>query len=139
MKNDNVMQFGQGNSYPLMSGWPYFTSAMPNPWFGQYPGNSIVPRVDVIETDSAVIYAFELPGADGKQLNLEISDTEVALNAPMSHPKKHIKSTYVYQERPKGSYIRLLKPPLGVNLEEAKANYENGILEVTFPKTQQKT
>lgn len=41
---------------------------------------------------------------------------------------------YIYQERPKGAYVRILAPPVGVNLDEVKAEFKDGIMEVVFPK-----
>lgn len=134
MKSDPSIQEGQGHSYPLMSGWPYFTSAMPNPWLGQSAVGTIMPRMDVIETDSSIVYIYDLAGTDGNQLNLEVSASEIALTAPVSASGKYSNASYIYQERPKGSYVRLLVPPAGVNLDEVKADFQNGILEVTFPK-----
>lgn len=134
MNIDPVIQGNQSHSYPLMSGWPYFTSAMPSPWLGQSAAGTIIPRLDIIETDTAIIYIYELAGADGTQLNLEVSSSEVALTAPLAVANKYPNASYIYQERPKGSYTRIVMPPAGVNLDEVRADFQNGILEVTFPK-----
>lgn len=136
MKNEPLNQGGQSNSYPLMSGWPYFTSAMPNPWLGQNAAGTIIPRMDIIETDSSIVYIYDLAGADGSQLNLEVSRTDVAITAPIGSSPRHPNATFIYQERPKGTYCRLLAPPAGVNTDEVSADFQNGILEVTFPKLQ---
>lgn len=139
MNIDPSSRGNQGHSYPLMSGWPYFTSAMPNPWLGQNTMGTIIPKMDVIETDSSIIYIYDLPGADGSQLNLEVSKSEVALTVPVAATGKYANASYIYQERPKGSYVRLLIPPAGVNVDEVKADFQNGIMEVVFPKLPKKT
>jgi len=139
MNIDPAGRGNQGHSYPLMSGWPYFTSAMPNPWLGQNTMGTIIPKMDVIETDSSIIYIYDLPGADGSQLNLEVSESEVALTVPVAVTGKYSNASYIYQERPKGSYVRLLMPPAGVNVDEVKADFQNGIMEVVFPKLPKKS
>ncbi|MHB1042119.1 MAG: Hsp20/alpha crystallin family protein [Eubacteriales bacterium] len=48
-------------------------------------------------------------------------------------------AVYHYQERLKGNYARILAPPANVNTGELTANYENGILEVVFPKIEKQT
>ncbi|MCL6560474.1 MAG: Hsp20/alpha crystallin family protein [Firmicutes bacterium] len=134
---DPTVQEGHSNSYPLMSGWPYFTSAMPNQWIGQGTAGTIVPRMDIIEDPTSFVYIYDLAGADGNQLNLEVSPSEVALTVPVAPSLKPGDAVYIYQERPKGSYARLVSPPVGVDLDKVKADFRNGILEVTFPKRSQ--
>ncbi|MCL6634149.1 MAG: Hsp20/alpha crystallin family protein [Peptococcaceae bacterium] len=136
---EQATQGNQSHSYPLMSGWPYFTSAMPNPWLIHGAAGTIIPRMDILETDSSIIYVYDLAGADGSQLNLEVSSSEVALTAPLAASSKHANAVYVYQERPRGSYCRVVMPPAGVNLDEIKADYHNGVLEITFPKLKPKS
>jgi len=129
-----VIHGNQNHSYPLMNGWPNFTSAMPNPWLGQNAAGTIIPRMDIIETDAAIVYIYDLAGADSTQLNLEVSSSEVVLTAPLVVANKYPDIKYIYQERQKGSYARIVMPPAGVNMDEVKADLQNGILEVTFPK-----
>ncbi|OPY59099.1 MAG: Spore protein SP21 [Pelotomaculum sp. PtaU1.Bin035] len=135
MNSDPTILAEESHSYPLMSGWPYSTSAMPGPWFGQNPVGAIIPKVDIIETDSSVIYIFDLAGADSSKIELEISASEISIKAPVATPdNKHLNDRYIYQERPKGTYARLLAPPANVNLDEVKADFKDGILKVNFPK-----
>ncbi|MDD4168937.1 MAG: Hsp20/alpha crystallin family protein [Desulfotomaculaceae bacterium] len=134
MNSDPAIQEVQNHSYPLMSGWPYMTSAMPDPLIGQK--GTMIPRVNIVETDSSIVYYCDLAGADGSKLSLEISALEIAINAPAPSPAaKHPNSRYIYQERPNGSYARLLITPANVNIDKVEANYNsNGILEIIFPK-----
>ncbi|MDF9407300.1 MAG: Spore protein SP21 [Pelotomaculum sp. PtaB.Bin013] len=131
MNKDPSIQEEQ-NSYPLMSGWPFSTSAMPNPWL-QYVTGTIIPKVDIIENDSSIIYIYDLAGADSSKLNLEVSEFEVVITAPVV-PSQQPNIQYIYQERPKGRYERILLPPKNVNIEGIKADFKDGILEVKFPK-----
>ena len=132
------LQNSQGNSYPLMSGWPCSTSAMPNPWVGQSAAATILPRMDIIETDSSVVYVYDLPGADSSQINFKVSALQVAISAPLV-VKNYSNTCYIYQERPRGSYFRIIQPPAGVSLDEVKADFHNGTLEIIFPKLPTKT
>ncbi|MDD3653091.1 MAG: Hsp20/alpha crystallin family protein [Desulfotomaculaceae bacterium] len=138
MNGDPVIQEEQ-NSYPLMSGGPYMTSAMPNTLIGQK--GTVIPRVNIIETDSSIIYYCDLAGADGSKLNLEISKFETAINAPAPNPaEKHPNARYIYQERPNGYYARILVTPANVSIDEVEANFNNsGILEIIFPKLSPKS
>lgn len=125
-------------SYPLMSGWPAFTSAMPNPWDERTISNTAFPRVDIIENESSVMYLFEIPGADAQNLNLEVSATELYLTAPLAVNKLYENARFIYRERPGSDYSRVLSLPRGVVIDEIKADYRNGILEVVLPKQKNK-
>ena len=124
----------QTHSYPLMSGCPCSTSAMPNPWLGQAGAMNVIPKVDILENETSVVYLFEMAGADKSQLNLEVSKSEVAVSAPVAINARHNCSVRHYQERTSGNYARILATPPNVNTEDITANFENGILEVIFPK-----
>lgn len=100
------------------------------------PAYSVLPRVDILDTEAHVIYLFELPGAEPDKLSLEISPSEVALNAPMETTARFERAAFLYQERPKGTYARLLTPPPNVDLDNVSADYRYGLLEVRFPKKQ---
>ncbi len=121
-------------SYPLMGGWSSSTSAMPNPWHERAIPNSTFPRVDILENESSVIYLFELPGADAQKLNLEVSATEIYLTAPLAIKKHYENARFIYRERPGSDYSRVLSIPRGAVIDDIKADYHNGILEVVIPK-----
>lgn len=125
-------------SYPLMSGWPSFTSAMPNPWHERTVSNSTFPRVDIIENDSSIMYFFEIPGADAQRINLEVSATEIYLTAPLANNKHYENARFIYRERPGSDYSRVLSIPRSVVIDDIKADYRNGVLEVTLPKQKNK-
>lgn len=98
-----------------------------------HTGINIVPRLDVVDSDSHIIYIFDIPGADASKLNLEVSPTEVVISAPTeTHTPPG--TSLLYQERPKGSYTRIVSPPANVNIDEVSADYKNGVLLVRFPK-----
>lgn len=139
MNSDPAIQEEQNHSYPLTSGRPYMTSAMPDPLIGQ-KGN-MIPRVNIMETDSSIIYYCDLAGADGSKLSLEISALEITIHAPAPSPAaKHPNARYIYQERPGNSYARLLVTPANVDLDQVEANFNNnGILEIIFPKLSPKS
>ncbi|MGE5403676.1 MAG: Hsp20/alpha crystallin family protein [Candidatus Saccharibacteria bacterium] len=95
---------------------------------------TITPRVDVLETENDVIYLFELPGADPDEIDLEIGIGELYLSAPLLEKTYKGQINYLYRERQPGRYFRVLVPPNNADSNTIKADYENGLLEVKFPK-----
>jgi len=98
---------------------------------------TLVPRLDVLDTQEEVIYLLELPGTDEDRIDLEVSKTELLLSAPVISDQ-YDKAVFLYQERVPGSYYRQVAVPAQVNADQVQANYANGILEVRFPKKDDK-
>lgn len=99
---------------------------------------TLIPRVDVLETDDDVIYVFELPGADPDNIELEISRGELYLSAPLQEHDYKGKAQFLYRERQPGRYFRVLIPPPNADGDAAVADYKNGLLEIHFPKINRK-
>jgi HSP20 family protein len=78
----------------------------------------IEPLVDVVDSkDSLLVYA-ELPGVDKKDIQLSVADESLTISV----------------EKEKRRYYKEVYLPTKVKPETAKANYKNGVLEVTFEK-----
>ncbi len=76
------------------------------------------PLVDVLETDSEVKVIAELPGVEKKDVDLETTENRLVIR--------------VETERRK--YYKDVDLPTAVEAESAKANYNNGVLEVVLTK-----
>lgn len=76
------------------------------------------PLVDIVETNGEIHVVAELPGVDKKDIKL--SGTEDTLTIAVDTPER--------------KYFKEVKLPAKVRVREAKTNYKNGVLEVTFPK-----
>jgi len=129
----------------------YFRQEFPGfspPWSGQFHSSGISnlnyqsnltystamsPPVDIVETDTQIIYIFDLPGVEADKANLEISSQEIAISASIESPAKY-NGRYLHQERIKGIYARILSAPPNVDIDKVNANFKNGLLEVFFPK-----
>jgi len=90
----------------------------------------IAPLYDIFETDNDIIISVDLPGSDKNEINLEIMDGMLTLNAPC---KKPIPST-----RPAQRYTLQIRLPPAEEIEPEKttARYQNGVLEIRIPKKQ---
>ena len=76
------------------------------------------PLVDIVETDGEIHVVAELPGVDKKDIKL--SGTEDSLTIAVEAPER--------------KYYKEVRLPAKVKVREARTNYKNGVLEVTFPK-----
>jgi len=102
--------------------------------FNYPPVYTVQPRVDILDLDTHFVYLLDIAGADPEKLDLEISPAEVVINAPLEAAPKYEKANILYQERPKGTYSRLLTLPPHIDLDNVSADFRNGVLEVCLPK-----
>lgn len=76
------------------------------------------PLVDIVETDGEVHVVAELPGVDKKDIQLHATEETLTISVDI----------------PQRRYFKEVKLPVRVKVTEARTNYKNGVLEVTFPK-----
>lgn len=92
------------------------------------------PRMDIYETDDKVIAEVELPGIDPKNINVEVKDNHLKVEAK-GEEKKEVKEKGYYRKEMGARYFKRVVPlPTEVVGEKAEAEYSDGILKVTIPK-----
>jgi HSP20 family protein len=115
--------------HQFRQGWP---GHLAGPHMAPFAGKT--PRVDVIDRESDLLVKAELPGVEKKDINITLANNMLTLEASMSKEEKEEKAEYCRQEICRGTYKRTIELPAAVKEEEAKATFENGILELTIPK-----
>jgi HSP20 family protein len=95
---------------------------------------SWVPALDVWETDSEVVYAFDLPGIAEDQITVEVKDDTLTVSAERERTEEITDDRFYRFERRYGSFARGVGLPQGVNQDKIAARYENGVLEIRVPK-----
>ncbi|TFK26299.1 small heat shock protein [Coprinopsis marcescibilis] len=95
------------------------------------------PRMDLHEdTEKNLVTAtFELPGLKKEDVNIDINNGRLTVNAESAISSSHEQTGYAVRERHFGKLSRTLQLPTGVKEGEIKARMEDGVLTVTFPKT----
>ena len=79
------------------------------------------PLVDISSTDKEVKVIVEMPGI--KKENIKINAYE--------------KTVEVKTEDPERKYHKMIEVPVDIDIDSAKSNYNNGILEIIFKKKDQ--
>lgn len=92
------------------------------------------PRMDIYETDGEVVAEVELPGVDPKNIEVEVKDNYLRVEAKAEEKKEEKKKGYYRKEISAGYYKRVVPLPVEVIGEKAEASYEDGILKVIIPK-----
>ena len=80
------------------------------------------PLVDVSSTHKEVKIVAEMPGISKEKIRIDVYDNSVEIKS----------------EDPNRKYHKTIEVTEDIDIESAKSNYNNGILEITFKKKQQK-
>lgn len=97
-------------------------------------GNIFMPLADVKETEEAIVVTMDLPGVEKQDVDISISDDELRVVAEKKAETEVSEKDYHKRERTYKRFERMVKLPVAVKVEEAKARLDNGVLEVTLPK-----
>ena len=96
-----------------------------------------VPALDVWETPSEVVYAFDLPGIREEQITIEVKDETLTISADREKTEETSENGFYRFERRYGTFARAVGLPQGVDPDNISARYESGVLEVRVPKPEE--
>jgi HSP20 family protein len=103
---------------------------------GEAAAPAISPSLDIAETDKAYEIAVELPGVEEKDLDVSVSDGVLAIKGEKRSESEEKDKNFHRVERSYGSFERRLTLPAEADAEKIDANFANGVLTVTIPKTE---
>jgi HSP20 family protein len=97
-------------------------------------GSSVLPAVDVRETDSEYLMEVELPGLTEKDVEVKLEKTLLTISSNKEQSTEEKKNGYVMRERRQSRFSRSFVLPEGIDSEKIVAEFKNGVLNLTFPK-----
>ena len=95
------------------------------------------PCVDVSETKDDVIINTEIPGMSKDDVKVSVQDNILTLSGEKKQEKVEKDANYHRMERSYGSFSRSFTLPTAVQPDKVKANYKDGILRITLPKSEE--
>jgi HSP20 family molecular chaperone IbpA len=96
--------------------------------------NSTIPSVDVFEDEKAYYLEAELPGYTVDDVNIHVEKHVLHISSEKVNEKKENKK-FLVRERGYVKFDRSFTLPEGINEDQIEAEFNNGILTVTLPKT----
>ena len=99
-----------------------------------------VMRTDVKEDENGYELHIELPGYQKEDVKAQLKDGYLTITAKHEDNKdeKNEKGNYIRRERFYGQCSRSFYVGEDVTQQEIKAKFENGVLELTIPKKEEK-
>jgi len=91
------------------------------------------PKVDVFEKENRLVTRVDLPGVKKEDVTVHVTDGHLALSGERKQEKEEKKDNVYRTEREYGSFYRAVPLPEGAKLEDVKATFADGVLEVSVP------
>lgn len=104
---------------------------------GGAAGITFVPSAEMEETDDAVHLRLEIPGLEAKDLDVQVMEDSVAISGERKSQTKVEEKGIVRSEFHYGKFERVIPLPTHVQTDKVQAEYKNGILTLTLPKSEE--
>jgi HSP20 family protein len=91
------------------------------------------PAVEVFERDNNLVVRADLPGLSKDDVKVEMTDDGLVIRGERKSEREEEREGWYRSERSYGEFYRLIPLPEGMDAEQAKARFENGVLEITAP------
>ena len=116
------------------------------PWLGITPAINGADRrewpipLDIVQEEDKYVVRASLPGIDPENIEVSVDQDVLTIKGRTEvEAEKHREDgNYMVRERRSGSFIRSLRLPDTVDADEAKPNFDNGVLTITLPKVESK-
>lgn len=95
------------------------------------------PLVDTFEKDNAIEVRAELPGIKKDDISIDVRNNVLTLSGERSYDEDVNEGDFYRRERMYGKFQRAITLPDNVDTDNIDAQYDEGVLKVTVPKTEE--
>ena len=108
--------FGLGSAGNRVGGWDMWS-----------------PQIETFQRGDQLVVRADLPGLSKDDVNVEVTDDSIVISGERRHEFEDEREGVYRSERSYGSFYRAIPLPEGAIGDNAKANFKDGVLEVTMP------
>jgi len=96
----------------------------------------VSPFCDIYENDDEIGIMLDMPGIPKENIDINFENNEITIDGKVTKEKEENEEDYYVREFGKFRYRRSFKLPNGLDSSKIKANYKDGSLQVTIPKSE---
>ncbi|WP_353274810.1 Hsp20/alpha crystallin family protein [Wolbachia endosymbiont (group A) of Ennomos erosarius] len=99
-------------------------------------GSSLLPACDFYETKESYCLSLELPGISKESIDISIYGDSLIVKGEKTCDNESKDKQFYHRERYYGSFYRSIQLPVNVEQDKVSANFSDGVLHVTIPKSE---
>jgi HSP20 family protein len=103
---------------------------------GTGTGREFVPTLNVSESEAAYEVTVDLPGLKPEDVSVEVHENQLTISGKRAFEQEEKGSTFHRIERRSGEFRRVIALPAAVDEAKISADYQQGVLKVTLPKSE---
>ena len=97
------------------------------------------PPVKLWNSEKSAILTAELPGVEGRDIDISVQGETVTLRGSRTAEKLKEGEQYHRRERPQGQFVRTLNLPFRIDAERVSAKFNRGVLSLSLPRAEADT
>ena len=94
------------------------------------------PALNVYEDGDELIVEAQLPGMKPEDLDINVEQGVLTISGQTTAEEERKERTYLIREHRTGRFSRSLRLPATYNPDACQANFEHGVLRLSFPKSE---
>jgi HSP20 family protein len=118
--------FGRGRLTPRFG-----RSGLRSPWRSQ--SEEWAPNIEVFHRNNELVVRADLPGLTKDDIKVDVTEDRITLQGERKREHEEEREGIYRSERSYGSFYREIPLPEGTITDQAKANFKDGVLEITMP------
>jgi HSP20 family protein len=99
-------------------------------------GGQFLPDIDVFERNDKIVVRADIPGMKPDDIDVKIDRGMLIISGQREEENEVRDGDYYCSERFVGQFFRTIRLPDWIKVDDVKATYDKGVLEVTIPRAQ---
>ena len=95
------------------------------------------PALDVYEEGDKLCVEAQLPGLKPDEVEVTVDGDMLTIRGETKAEEEKKGRNYIVREQRRGSFVRSVRLPETVDLNVSEANFNEGVLRLSFPKTKE--
>jgi HSP20 family protein len=91
------------------------------------------PEIEVFHRDNELIVRADLPGLSRDDVKVDVTDNGITIQGERKREHEEEHEGMYRSERSYGSFCRVIPLPEGAMVDQAKATFKDGVLEIAMP------
>jgi len=112
----------EGRLPRMFEGWPF-----------ERRERELVPPIESFVKDHTLVLRADVPGMDAKDIDVSVLGNVITIKGERRDEKEAKEDDYVRREISYGAFRRQMTLPDGVAAGQIKAEFKNGVVEITMP------